>query len=173
MVAKRSRVKPDLMVHVKDIEQANVCLGEIAGLKRRIEALEARMNDDIDRIKAEAASKTEPLLRRLKALENGLLAFSEYNRDELFKKKKSIELAFGLLGYRKSTMVKPLPKKRWMDVLERLEELDLKEAIIVKKSPNKDVLRGWSDEKLELVGARKVSKETFWYEIKEEEIKVA
>ncbi len=173
MAVKRSRVKPDLMVYVKSLDDANAALGEIAGIKRRIEAAEAEMNDKIDQIKAETAAKIEPLANRLKALENGLLAYSEFNRDELFKKKKSIELAFGLLGYRKSTMVKPLPRKKWADVLERLDEMNFQEAVLVKKRPNKDVLRQWSDERLELVYARKVSKETFWYEVKEEEVKAA
>lgn len=166
----RKRVAHADMVPVKDLDQANVTLGEIARLKRRLNEIENGMNEEIDAVKARAEREAEPLLKRLKALENGLLAFAEFNRDELFQKRKSVELTYGMIGYRKSTQVKTMPKVKWADVIEKLEELGLTEAIRIKKSPDKDVMRGWSDERLALVGARKVSQDTFWYETKEEEV---
>jgi len=35
---------------------------------------------------------------------------------------------------------------------------------------NKDELAQWTDEKLALVDARRVEKDTFWYEVAEQEI---
>ena len=165
-----ARRKPKNLFPIKNLAQANQALAEIAVLKRRIEAVNARLNDEIDRLKAQAEAEAAPLASRLESLENGLLAFAEFNKDELFKDRRSRELDYGTLGYRRSTQLKPMPRHTWAMVLGKIEELGFSEAVRVKKDVDREALRTWPDERLELVGARRVEKDTFWYEVKEEEI---
>jgi phage host-nuclease inhibitor protein Gam len=166
-----ARQKPKNLYPVKDLAAANKALAEIAELKRSIKAQEAAMNDEIDRLKAETEAAVAPLQAKMASLENGLLAFAEFNKDELFVDKRSKDLDFGSLGYRRSKEIKPMPKKTLAMVLGKLKELGFTEAIRVKESVNKDELSQWSDEKLALVDARRVEKDTFWYEVAEHEIK--
>ena len=90
-----ARRKPDAVYPVKSLAEANEALKEIAGLSRGVSAIEARMNEDIDSIKAQAAEETAPLKARLAALENGLMVFSETRKDSLFGEKRSVELDYG------------------------------------------------------------------------------
>ncbi|GAU08118.1 host-nuclease inhibitor Gam family protein [Desulfoplanes formicivorans] len=166
-----ARQKPKNLYPVKDLAAANKALAEIAELKRSIKARESAMNDEIDRLKAETEAAVAPLQAKMASLENGLLAFAEFNKDELFVDKRSKDLDFGCIGYRRSKEIKPMPKKTLAMVLGKLKELGFTEAIRVKESVNKDELSQWSDEKLALVHARRVEKDTFWYEIAEQEIK--
>lgn len=167
------RVKPKNYYPVKDLKEANRVLGEVGKLKRQIELLGNKLNDDIDRLKAENQAKVAPVATRLKSLENGLLAYAEMNKDDLFREKRSKELTFGFLGYRRSREIKPKPKHTLAMVLGKLKELGFTAGIRVKESVNKDELATWPDERLDLVDARRVKKDAFWYEIKEEEVKEA
>jgi phage host-nuclease inhibitor protein Gam len=166
-----ARQKPKNLYPVKDLAAANKALAEIAEMKRTVKARENGMNDEIDRIKAETEAAVAPLQAKIASLENGLLAFAEYNKDELFVGKRSTELDFGRLGYRRSKEIKPMPKKTLAMVLGKIKELGFAEGVRTKESVNKDELSQWSDEKLALVEARRVEKDTFWYEIDEQEIK--
>lgn len=168
-----SRKKPQNLYPVKDLTEANTVLAEIGALKRQIEQINAGLADDVDRLKADAEAKTAPLAARMSCLENGLLAFAEYNKDELFAGRRSRELTFGTLGYRRSSEIAAQPKHTMAMVLGKLEELGFEEAIRINKSVNKDTMRTWPDERLELVGARRVEKDSFWYELKEVEVEDA
>lgn len=168
-----AKVKPKNFYPVKDLKEANRVLGEIAKLKRQVEQLEIELNDDIDRLKAESEARVAPLATRLKSFEGGLLAFAEHNKDELFKDRRSKDLIFGQIGYRRSREIKAKPKHTLAMVLGKLKELDFKKGIRMKESVNKDELATWPDERLDLVDARRVKKDTFWYEIKEEDVKEA
>ena len=165
-----ARRKPDAVYPVKSLAEANEALKEIAGLSRGVSAIEARMNEDIDSIKAQAAEETAPLKARLAALENGLMVFSETRKDALFGEKRSVELDYGSLGYRRSTALTTARGTTWKQVLGRLEELQFAEAIRVKREPDKDVLAKWTPERLELVGVAVVGKDTFWYELNQEKL---
>lgn len=158
-----ARRKPDAVYPVKSLAEANEALKEIAGLSRGVSAIEARMNEDIDSIKAQAAEETA-------ALENGLMVFSETRKDALFGEKRTLELDYGSLGYRRSTALTTAKGVTWKQVLGRLEELQFAEAIRVKREPDKDVLAKWTPERLELVGVAVVGKDTFWYELNQEKL---
>ncbi len=167
-----ARYKPSAknIYPVADNKAANAALGEIAELKRKIATLEAAMNEEIDRVKAAAEEKVAPLAVRLNAMENGLMVYAENNYDELFTTAKTKEYDFGRLGYRLSSEIKAMPKMTLAQVLGKVKEFGFDAAVRIKESLNKDEMRMWPEERLELVGARRVEKNTFWYEIKEEEI---
>ncbi|MBF0192870.1 MAG: host-nuclease inhibitor Gam family protein [Magnetococcales bacterium] len=167
-VSKRN--KPDNLVVVRDLKEANGVLGEIAQLKRSIDAIEADMNASIDRIKRSAAAFSAPRRARLEALANGLLAFAEFNKESLFVKRRGIELSFGVLGFRKSNELKPQGRGTWAQVLGKIKELGVVEGIRVREDVNREAMRGWSDERLEMLGVRRVEKDLFWYELKLESL---
>jgi len=165
-----ARRKPKNLYPVKDLPAANTAMAMIAELKRKITAIEAQMNEDIDKVKLEAKALAAPLHIRLSEIENGLLAFAEYNKDDLFKSKRSVEIECGSLGYRRSKEVAPKPKKTWKMILKTIKEMGFKDAIRTKESVNKDELHGWPDERLDVIGARRVQKDTFWYEVNEQKL---
>lgn len=164
------RVKPNNLYPIKDLAAANAAMSEIAEIKRSIARVEGSMNDNIDRIKAEAEVEAAPLQARMASIEGGLLAFAEHNKTDLFKNKRSRDLDFGSLGYRRSKELKPKPKTTWKMVLGKIKELGFKAALRVKESVNREELHTWTDERLEVIGCRRVEKDTFWYEIDEKKI---
>jgi len=165
-----ARSKPQVLYPVKDLKEANAALAELGAAKRRLAAIEARMNDEISRIKARAEAEAAPLHTNIKNMEAGLTAFALHNKDELFATKRTISLDFGSIGFRRSTEIKAQAKKTLADVLERLKALGHTDAISVTEKVNKDELRKWSAERLETVCARRVEKDTFGYELDEEKL---
>ncbi len=168
--SKSKRKKPTNLHPVKDLAEANTVLAEIGMLDREIKRIKADQQEEIDRIKAETDALVTPLEERMENMGTGLNAFSEYNKGKLFETKRSVELTFGVLGYRRSNEIAPKPKHTLAMILGRLKDLSFAEAIRVKEEVNKDVLKTWPDERLDLVGARRIEKDSFWFEVKEEEI---
>ncbi|MDX9785468.1 MAG: host-nuclease inhibitor Gam family protein [Desulfobacterales bacterium] len=165
-----ARVKPNNLYPIKDLPAANAALAEIAVLKRQIEQIEGELNEQIDRLKADAEARAASLQTSLSAIEGGLLAFAEYNKTDLFADKRSKELDFGMLGYRRSKEIRPRPKHTWAMILGRIKELGFTGALRVEEKVNKDELHQWPDERLELIGAQRVEKDSFWYEIDQQKI---
>lgn len=169
-----ARKKPANLVLIEDLKQADQALAEIADIGRTLARQEARVNQIIDRAKADAAAICAPLLKRLAALEGGLNAYALHKKDELFKDRRSVELMFGEFGFRKSTEIKPEKKHTWADVLAHLEALGApaQQFIRTKKEVNKEALGELKDdeERLAELLVRAVQKDTFWYEVKQEEM---
>lgn len=168
-----SRKKPANLHPVKDLTEANAVLAELGSLKRHVEMINVGLSDQVDQLKAEAEAKAAPLLARMANLENGLLAFAEYNKAEVFEDRRSKELTYGVLGYRKSTEIATKKGHTMAMILGRLKELGFEQGIRISEAVNKDELRTWPDERLDLVGACRKEKDTFWYEVHEEAIKDA
>ena len=160
-----ARSKPKQIRAVKSLADANSALAEIGELKRRITLIETEMNEQIDRARAEAEVEAAPLQAQVAQIEAGLQAFAEFSKRELFKEKRSAELDFGTIGFRKSSQIKTKPKFTWKMVLAKLKEMKFATAIRTKEEINKEELSGWPEERLELVGARRVEKDQFWYEV--------
>ncbi|WP_028314691.1 host-nuclease inhibitor Gam family protein [Desulfatibacillum aliphaticivorans] len=160
----RKKPNKNSLYPVRDLKEANEALREIAAIKREIEAVNANMNDRIDQAKADAEVAAAPWQTKMEAIENGLLAYAEMNKDSLFAKKRSVDLDFGSIGFRRSKEVKAQPKKTLASILEKLKSLGFSEGIRVKETVNKDVLRDWPEERLAMVDARIVEKDTFWIE---------
>ncbi len=167
-----ARSKPSNLHPVRNIDEANDAIREIGELKRIVTDIENRMNDDIATLKSEAAADAAPHRSRLEALENGVYAFAEMKKDELFDdKKRSVKLDFGIIGYRRSSEIVTKKGSTWKSVLSRLREFAFGDAIRVKEEPDKEVMKGWPIERLELVGCEKQERDRFWYEI--DEVKLA
>ena len=86
-----------------------------------------------------------------------IAAFAEYNKAELFKDNKSVELSFGKFGWRKTTKISV--KKT---TLELLRKMNLLKCIRTKEEPDKNAMAELTDEELLQVDAvRKVSDDFF------------
>lgn len=164
-----ARIKPEPVI-VADLTDAGRSLGEIGALDREIALIEAGMQEKIDDAKAEAAKLAKPLQDRKKALSDAVGAFAILNRQDLFKKSKSLDLGFGVIGFRLSTSIGQVRGVTVEMTLERMKDLKLTEGIRIKESVDKDACGSWPDERLELVGLKRQQKDAFYYEIKADAI---
>ena len=164
------RRKPKSVLIIEDLDQAEKHLGELASLERDLENIKTKLNDSIDQLKAKAAAEAKPLADRCKELETGLATFAATNKTKLFKRPRSRKLAFGTIGFRKSTELKPMPKMTWKAVLAKLISLKFTDAIRNKKSVNREELEKWTDERLEQVGVERKKKDEFFIEIRAEKV---
>lgn len=161
-----ARIKPNAVM-VKDVKGAEAVMLELAQLGRDAERIRLDAEENIDLINENASKEMEPIRARKKELEAALCTYATLNKCELFSKRKSVETPYGPYGFRKSTKLLTLPKLKLSDVLERLQELDITEAIKVKRSVDKEAMREWPDSKLETVGMRRTSKDEFYIETSE------
>lgn len=159
-----ARMKPNARV-VADAKQAEVAMMELASLTREITAIDLAAQEVMDQVKANARAEMEPLQARRKELEDALCTYGELNKVELFSRKRSVETPFGVYGFRKSTKLLTAAKVTLGLVLERLKELNLKDAVRVKESVDKEAMRDWPDERLETVGMRRTVQDEFFIEV--------
>jgi phage host-nuclease inhibitor protein Gam len=159
-----ARMKPQVG-KIDSLEDANLVLKEIGLLEREIAAIDAEGDKRIAEIKAETAKKGEEFRKRV--IDNAALlgAYAQYNRAELFKDKKTVDLSFGVFGYRKSTSISV--KKTTLDLLKKLR---LKKFIRVKEEPDKDAMAAMTDDALAQVDAVRKVKNDFFCEANKEEI---
>lgn len=168
------RTKPQTIVgSIKDNKQADAVMRELAEINRTIQKAQDDLNKVIAEEKAVCESYCALKIKRKKALETSLQAYAEYNKDELFASKRSLELLYGFFGYRKSSVLKPASKVTWAMVLGKLKEMGHSKAVRTKQTVDKDELATWPDERLETIDVKRIEKDTFWYETKEEEIDAA
>lgn len=165
----RKKIQAD-MVAVNSLDGADRSLAEIAEYQRQIDQQTAKMNEQIDALKAEYAEALEPVRKYISRLEAGLTAYAESNKDTLFSRARSLDLTYGRIGYRKSTTLKTLSKVTWKDVLAALKRRKDKRGIRVKEEVDKDELHTWDDAQLEKVGVERKIEDGFFYEIEEVDI---
>lgn len=159
-----ARLKPNVK-KIETIEDANFTLKEIGLLETELAAIDSAAHKAIAEIKEGAAKEGEPKRKRIAELSGLLGAYAEYNKDDLFRDRKSVELSFGVFGYRKSTSISV--KKT---TLELLQKLGMTGFIRVKSEPDKEALAGLDDDALRQVDAARKIKDDFFIEAKLDEI---
>lgn len=159
-----ARLKPNIS-KINSLEDVDFALKEIGLAERELEQIDAEAQKKIALIKEEALKKGESLRNRIAELASLIGAFAEYNKNELFKEKKSIELTFGVFGFRKSTSIHI--KKT---TLELLKKLQMFQFIRVKEEPDKEKLADLDDETLASVDAVRKIKDDFFCEANKEAI---
>lgn len=167
---KRTKPTPEI---VANLPQAEGALAEMAAIDRKLATLEVEMNSVIATAKTHAQRESEPLRQRRKALGDAVGTFAVLNKSELFGKQRSLDLAFGVIGFRQSS---PLVQQTHITAamtLEKLREYGFTEAIRTKEEVNREAMTGWPDERLEMVGVRRQHKDTFFIDIKVEGVKNA
>ncbi len=164
-----ARIKPDPHV-VVDRSQAECALAEIAALDRKISGIESEMQESIDNAKAKASQQVNPLQARRKELADAVAVYARLNRQELFAKAKSLDLGFGVIGFRASTRISQIRGVTVEMTLEKLRQYGLSDGIRTKEEVNKDAAMAWPDERLELVGLKRQMLDTFFIEIKKDAV---
>lgn len=159
-----TRIKPDPHI-VADRAQCEGALAEMAAIDRKLSAIENEMREAIDAAKSKAGQLAGPLQARRKELADAVAIFAKLNRQELFSKSKSLDMGFGVIGFRASTRIVQLRGVTTEMTLERLHQYNLADGIRVKEEINKDAALGWPDERLELVGLKRQQTDTFFIEI--------
>lgn len=164
-----ARMKPNPEV-IADRAQAEGALAEIAAIDRKIAAREAAMQEMIDHAKAEASQYCNPLMARRKELADAVAVFAKLNKQELFAKAKSVDMGFGVIGFRASTRISQIRGITVEMTLEKCRQYGLSEGIRLKEELNKEAALAWPDERLELVGLKRQLLDTFFIEIKKDEV---
>lgn len=159
-----ARLKPNVG-KIKTLEDANLALKEIGMLEHELAAIDAEADKQIAEIKAQGAKQGEGIRKRIVDLSALLGAYAEYNKPELFRDRKSVDLSFGSIGYRKSTSISV--KKTTLGLLEKLK---LDKYIRVKKEPDKEAMAFMDDEELAQVDAVRKIKDVFFCEANREEV---
>ncbi|MCX7731605.1 MAG: host-nuclease inhibitor Gam family protein [candidate division WOR-3 bacterium] len=159
------RIKPNKVYPVSSLEECDQALARIAYLQRTLQKADAELNDKIDRLKAETALQTAQFRQELEQLINGVEAFGETHKAELFSKEKTRELPHGFIGFRSSTYISITQK-----TLSLLKKLGFSFCIRIKESVDKEKLAKLSDDQLAQVSAKRVTQDHFWFEVKDEEV---
>ncbi|MDR2663667.1 MAG: host-nuclease inhibitor Gam family protein [Treponema sp.] len=150
---------------LETLEDVNSVLRELGLLEREIETVDAEAQKQIGEIKAAAAKKGEPMRKKIAELSAKVGAFAEYNKADLFKDRKSVDLTFGVFGFRKSTSISV--KKTTVGLLE---QLGLHKYLRIEKQPDKEALKEMNDDSLALVDAVRKIKDEFFCEPNREEV---
>jgi len=150
---------------LENLEDVDATLREIGLLERELESIDADAQKKIGELKSGAAEKGEPHRKRIAELTAKIGAYAEYNKGNLFKDRKSIELAFGIFGYRKSTTISV--KKSTIDLLKRL---GMGAYIRIKEEPDKEKMAELDDESLASVDAVRKTTDAFFCEPNREEV---
>lgn len=165
-----SRTKPKTP-QIANANQADETLAEIASLTRELATIDLEMNTAIDAAKADARDKAAPIQARIKTLGDALGAYATYNKAELFTKVKTINANHGRYGFRKTSSLKPLPKLKWADVLDKVVATKGFAFLLrVKKELNKEAIRELPESQMEQLGCRLVRADEFWYEVEQDEV---
>jgi phage host-nuclease inhibitor protein Gam len=159
-----ARLKPNTK-KIESIEDANLTLKEIGLLESELENIDNEAHRQISEIKSDAAKEGASKRKRILELSALLGAYASYNRAELFKDRKSVQVSFGVFGYRKSTSISV--KKT---TLELLKKLKLGKYVRVKEEPDKEAMAELKDDALAQVDAVRKVKDDFFCEADKEEI---
>lgn len=144
--------------------EADDALREIGDVSRVIAKREAEATEKIENIKARLQMETAEHNARKTALVHDLEAFALLHRDEIKEEtggNKSIELAHGKLGFRKSTK---LTVKKVAAVIAMLKARKLLKFIRTTETVNKEAMRDLSDDELRKFGVSREIEDTFWCE---------
>lgn len=150
------RIKPQVG-KLETLDDVNLALRDIGLKEKELDAIDSKAAKEIAEIKTRAAKDGEELRKEIAETAAKIQAYAEYNKAELFKDKKSVDLSFGKIGYRQSTKISV--KKT---TLELLKKLGFKSCVRIKEECDKDAMGNLSDDDLKSVdAARKVSNDFF------------
>jgi len=161
-MAKRVKSDKQSLMQIRDWGHADQLVRDIGDCQGAIQKAEEDARKKIESIKAELAIKTKPVqdmtARRIRSLE----AFAVTHKND-FEKQKSKKLNFGILGWRKSTLIKV--KKNTLELIKQaFSKVKAALYIHVKETINKEALAKLTDEELAEVKARRDSKDVFFVE---------
>lgn len=150
------RIKPQVG-KLESLDDVNLALRDIGLKEKELDAIDSKAAKEIAEIKTRAAKDGEELRKEIAETAAKIQAYAEYNKADLFKDKKSVDLSFGKIGYRQSTKISV--KKT---TLELLKKLGFKSCVRIKEECDKDAMSNLTDDDLKSVdAARKISNDFF------------
>ena len=161
-----AKTKP--VCELNSLDDCGRVLREIGSLDIAIERHQGLCDTAVLKAKRKAAELANPLLGRKAELGAQLELYYTRHAAELeLGGWKSVDLAVGRIGRRKSTALKPLSRWTWARVLDCLRSSAGKRFIRVKEEVDRDLINsaGLTDEELSIFGLRRRPVETFWYEV--------
>ena len=148
---------------LKNWEDVDGALKEIAEAQLAIGDIEAELNRQINGAKAVAARESKPHHDRIAKLERDLKDFVEEHRTRT--------LNFGEVGFRLSTSVSiPKAKEKVAEIIRRLKARQMTDCIIVEEKISKDALKKYGEDTVNAVGATWKQKDAFGYEAYSEKL---
>ena len=167
------RINPPAVV-VADLQQVEGALAEMARIERKLGEVKSKLNEEVDAAKARAALESVALAARHKELAGAIKVYSVMHKSTVFPAdRKSLDLAYGVVGFQASTEIVQQDNVSPEFTISKLHDFKYEDGITVKESVNKSAMSGWTDQKLESVGLRRVKKDTFYIEVKAEKLPTA
>lgn len=163
MAVNRKRIR-DISV-LKNWEDVDLTLKEIAENELELESLTTSMNQTIQDIKLEAELRAKPLQDRIEVLGMYVKDFVDEHKVELDGKTK--QLNFGRTGFRMSTS---LVLKKAETILANIKQHKMLDCITTKETINKEVLKKYKEEDIIKVGGSLKKEDVFWYETEREKL---
>lgn len=154
-------------------EQAEQAFADFAAADARCQNLTSKMDIEITRIREKYADRLAELDAKKSEAFDLMQAYALENKDELFSKKKSVESAHGVFGFRTGTpKLKNLKGFTWAAVTNLVKEL-LPSYIRTSEELAKDKLLADRDVPevagyFPKIGVQVVQEETFYVEPKKE-----
>ncbi len=169
--SKRQKKEVKKTLSAEELESA---FAEYSKADARIREINAKIDQKVAKIREEHAVELAGLADTKEYHFDSIQTYAE-NNDHLFADKKSIDLAHGTIGFRMGTHKVKLKKGfQWNGVI-RLMKSKLKDYLRVATEPAKDKLIADRNEKgmakkLEACGIEIVQDETFYIDLKKEEV---
>lgn len=155
--------------------QAEIILGDYAAADAKIQQLTAAMDERITKIRDEYAEELQSQNDVRKEKFEALQLFAESNR-QLFEKKRGLEMAHGVVGFRTGTPKLSTIKGFTWAAITNLLKSKLPAYVRMVEEPAKDKLLADRDKpevsqylNKEGVGCQVVQDETFFVDLKKEE----
>jgi len=159
---KRVKSKKPAIIPIADWAEADKLLRAMGQLDISNGKDEDSAKLRIDKIKASLAQTVNSRKVEIDQIQRSLEAFAANHQAE-FKGQRSRKLAFGLIGWRKSSSV--TITKDTLDLIKQIfSKVKAKTFIIIKETVSKDALAKLTDEQLASVGARRKNKDAFFAE---------
>ena len=162
MEAKKKRVKDDRAIIIGDWKEADRNIKAIGIAQAGIAKMESSAKKAITEIKRDLAERVKKVNKQIKLIHKSLEQFASEHEAE-FGKKRSRKLAYGSLGWRKSTVTSI--KENTLLLIKRLLPKKVQDKCIsTKESVIKSALSTLSKKDLKRIGADISEKDKFFVE---------
>lgn len=139
-MVKEKKVKRVVLPVPASLEEVADYVRRIGGYQRALTLIQARTNERIEAIKAQATTDCIPHQDEIEALFEGVYIFAQSHRNELTEggKKKTVNLPTGDVCWRMTPPAVSI--KDEAEVLLRLKEMKLQRFIRPKEEPDKEAM---------------------------------
>lgn len=164
-----ARTKIKEIPALKNWDDVDAALKEIAENDIKLDEIEGEMNKQINGIKISSGLEAKPIQDRIDKLGKDIKEFVTEHKDELDGKTKNLN--FGKTGFRLSTSLGlPKAKDKLKLIIDKLRRRKMDDCIVVSETINKDVLKKYDEKIIIEIGGTLKKTDTFWYETEREKI---